>query len=59
MEAQSDIAREAVLVHSEAVPEGTPVVQGNVILLTDLIFILYEVKDRIWKRLCSFFCREV
>lgn len=55
MEAQSDIAREAVLVHSEAVPEGTPVVQGNVILLTDLIFILYEVRDRIWKRLCSFF----
>lgn len=36
MEPQNDIARDAVLVHSEAVPEGTPVVQGN-----DIIALFY------------------
>lgn len=36
MEAQNDISREAVLVPSEAVPEGTPVVQGN-----DIIVLFY------------------
>lgn len=51
MEGAQDIAKEAVLVRSEAVPEGTPVVQGN---YNKFIWYVVDSRENILNiKLCS------